>query len=83
MMHSAPVMRSASCFEGWEDIQRACEGERRQGVFYHEILDVPLWEVTANARKLVLRKCKKTAGDYVLYFITISCAVACMYAYNG
>ena len=33
--------------------------------------------------KLVLRNAKRQMGDYVLYFITISCAVACMYAYNA
>ena len=33
--------------------------------------------------KLVLRNAKRQLGDYVLYFITISCAVACMYAYNA
>ena len=33
--------------------------------------------------KLVLRNAKRQLGDYVLYFITISCAVACMYAYNS
>lgn len=33
--------------------------------------------------KLVLRNAKRQMGDYVLYFITVSCAVACMYAYNA
>lgn len=33
--------------------------------------------------KLVLRNAKRQMGDYVLYFITISCAVGCMYAYNA
>lgn len=33
--------------------------------------------------KLVLRNAKRQMGDYVLYFITVSCAVGCMYAYNA
>lgn len=34
-------------------------------------------------KKLVLRNAKRQLGDYVLYCITIACAVACMYAYNA
>lgn len=34
-------------------------------------------------KKLILRNAKRQLGDYVLYCITIACAVACMYAYNA